>query len=1237
MNKKFSTLTASLLFACAFSGNAEGTLVKVADVANLVPGQYVLANAAGDSVMTYDGEAALMQKKAFSVTESAPATCIVSLAKDGKNWTIKNGENTIYWWDDNSFFYGDATETTTATYTIAKASGKNDLATIKVASSSYQGSSQTVAKNSYLTRTGVAGTDGSAATFGKLVGDYSNFALYAVPAEAQEGQAIADIEATPQTFLLVVDGQYVGAAAALRVTSAVGGAIVLEDEMPENETNFTWLSENGAYKNLATGKFLTVPAPGQLALADEAPASTTIDGNALVIGGKLAGGVTLLQSSTPMPFVSDGYHNPVVEAKTNGYYALGVNGQFVWDNDGSYSFAGFNNKEFAMLWSVEKIKTGTTTVGAETKDTYKYQFKNKETGDYLTVNDRIVYAGGNVTSLSGETFLQISDTEFITSSLGVTTVKGQAATFGFVDAGSVFITAKELRAVYGDSFEMTISNPDDEAVEGAEAFTGVLKPVYYLNGSIGAISPSAIGFALANADGKLIVMDKGDKYSNVSTADYGYKFKLFTPEALRRAIIDDATRYEYDFYIEFKAGQLAADVNEVKSVYCDRNPLGLLTVNGKEYLSVGNDHYELDAVKIKLVNNNIVDPTVLLKDATFFNVSYLNSKKYSKEVSGVSLYNTILGMDDNGDAAFVAKTKTQQNKPEGQWAIQYDKDNNTYTFVNRESGVSFADELNGKFLYKTGKDNVYAYVHPAISGWENSDTISIVPVKTTEADGFARWANAMNTLYNVGVYSSVREDAVWTAENHKANHVIGLEKDVEDATAWRLDLNTYIFENQYGDEFIKVDTVYVPTELSYWHVKSATNKFWDTKIDTLKILSYSLKNQSNEETVGYDSDEKAYACNKASARFVFKEIGEQYNLIQLIETEYDKDTRHNRYTLTNARKVYGGDSANKGLLDYTSEVYDKVENDLFVVEATEAPLYRTITPFDTISIYRQENEKQLLFEDGEFLGLKNAAQFEINPAMFVDTAYVRNNTYRPQYMLMFNPDITPAGKWCEEHQSATCEHAVPTKGWVEGRYLVNLKDSAIAYEDLHVNKYVNTENYYKLGFVQATHKNDSLVIASSNDSIYVGDANYNVAKFAFRIVNNETNEFKIETANYYKLNSRYAGELNEDYPYGYIKWMNGVVVVVDDIQDADIFNLNADEEGDPTANDAISTSEVSIIAGNGVVTINGAAGKKIVISNVLGQTIANTVLSSDNATISAPAGVVVVAVEGEAAVKAIVK
>ena len=50
-----------------------------------------------------------------------------------------------------------------------------------------------------------------------------------------------------------------------------------------------------------------------------------------------------------------------------------------------------------------------------------------------------------------------------------------------------------------------------------------------------------------------------------------------------------------------------------------------------------------------------------------------------------------------------------------------------------------------------------------------------------------------------------------------------------------------------------------------------------------------------------------------------------------------------------------------------------------------------------------------------------------------------------------------------------------------------------------------------------------------------------------------------------------------------------------------------------------------------------AAGKKVVVSNILGQTVANTVITSDNAVIAAPQGVVVVAVEGEEAVKAIVK
>ena len=103
---------------------------------------------------------------------------------------------------------------------------------------------------------------------------------------------------------------------------------------------------------------------------------------------------------------------------------------------------------------------------------------------------------------------------------------------------------------------------------------------------------------------------------------------------------------------------------------------------------------------------------------------------------------------------------------------------------------------------------------------------------------------------------------------------------------------------------------------------------------------------------------------------------------------------------------------------------------------------------------------------------------------------------------------------------------------------------------------------------------------------------------------------------------------------GYLKNVNGQLTLG---SAADALKVYVAEQQSPVANEGINASEVSVIATDGGVIIIGAQGKKVTISNVLGQTIANTVISSDKATIAAPAGVVVVAVEGEAAVKAIVK
>ena len=216
-------------------------------------------------------------------------------------------------------------------------------------------------------------------------------------------------------------------------------------------------------------------------------------------------------------------------------------------------------------------------------------------------------------------------------------------------------------------------------------------------------------------------------------------------------------------------------------------------------------------------------------------------------------------------------------------------------------------------------------------------------------------------------------------------------------------------------------------------------------------------------------------------------------------------------------------------------------------------------------------------------------------------------------------------------------------------------DSAVytnKHGEIHNNIFINDkeadETYVKTGFVWGYRTKDKLYLTNGKDfsdvksEINLGTPDFNIAKFAFRYVNPSANDkegaFKIQTC-YVDYNS--AIKVNDqkdryESNNGYLKTINGVVVITEGIAKGEEFNLAA-ESSAPVSNEDINASSVEVIAGNGIVTIKGAADKKVVITNVLGQTIASTVISSDNAIIAAPQGVVVVAVEGEAAVKAIVK
>ena len=90
--------------------------------------------------------------------------------------------------------------------------------------------------------------------------------------------------------------------------------------------------------------------------------------------------------------------------------------------------------------------------------------------------------------------------------------------------------------------------------------------------------------------------------------------------------------------------------------------------------------------------------------------------------------------------------------------------------------------------------------------------------------------------------------------------------------------------------------------------------------------------------------------------------------------------------------------------------------------------------------------------------------------------------------------------------------------------------------------------------------------------------------------------------------------------------------------DALIFDVEFVENDEiATENESINATEVSVVATDGGVYIKNAAGKNVVVTTILGQIVANEVLTSDNATIAVPAGIAIVSVDGEEAVKVSVK
>ena len=796
-----------------------------------------------------------------------------------------------------------------------------------------------------------------------------------------------------------------------------------------------------------------------------------------------------------------------------------------------------------------------------------------------------------------------------------------------------------------DGFSLNITYGDNKEVAG-NPFKGHLTPMAYVGGRFIKANDAYSTFYLKNEAGEYIVAKLYSK-GNTPAQDV-YTFTTVKENELLHYLSDFNNDKDPAYYSYFSAYSYDYKLNKKDLDVLDEFKVSL--PNGNAAIS----RYEIDGIwtLAASVATNMEEVTVAVKGATLVQAKDLLKQKKFFTVVKKSSTNKY---EDLG--WIVAADRTTQNNSgydavnaygnvlEGQWAITYNKDNNLYTFTNREN-TTITFNLNGDYLYTTDTPNEYRYDIYTNGIRQYTITYEIAEVAEHHAtDGYETLKNLKNVKFNIGYASGVYGNA-WFTENHEGvnNHTIGLDTDVENALVFTAteyaDAKKRVETPVHGYVYVPSDSIYVVSTIGYINAK---DEYKEDK-DTLKVVSYSFVNQWNEPLI-YAGIKDKYVSSvneKVSAqKFALRQDGERLNLRPVYLTTEESwsadDLMYNTFDNKNdLYKMYAGDAAN-GILDNVT-LYDRTENDYFVVEPTDVPMYRpVINPLDTISIYRNDNSRSLLYEKGEFLGMENIADFtDMNPAFLADTAYVRYDTYRPQYMLVVGAVKHEETTYCPDHGiGATCQHADTVPGWVEGRYLVNLKDTAIAWDEANKHKdgnpYINSEKFYKLGFVQAKHIGDSLMIEAvkptAADTINVGTEDFNVAKFAFRYVDTEAQSFVIETANYKKLNERNAGARDGE---GYLKWMNGVVVVVDDIENADVYNMNENETRTPTANESITAEgAVSVVATDGAVVIKGAEGKNVVIATILGKVVANETINSDNETIAVPAGIAVVSVDGE--------
>ena len=262
-------------------------------------------------------------------------------------------------------------------------------------------------------------------------------------------------------------------------------------------------------------------------------------------------------------------------------------------------------------------------------------------------------------------------------------------------------------------------------------------------------------------------------------------------------------------------------------------------------------------------------------------------------------------------------------------------------------------------------------------------------------------------------------------------------------------------------------------------------------------------------------------------------------------------------------------------------------------------------------------------------------------------------------------------------------HIVKYNGYTAGRFLVNFVDSVLPGSHAYhrPNEYTHRGLAVRLGFVEGVH-----MVIKADEAKYINDflgtevkageyfftlvgghtladlkneqgyiipeklfnddytkmnvyetGKHNNWSFSFRLITDDQSEFLIESnlpevSSIGSMTGAWIKDFNGcpvvSYIYGNHETIDASNLKKDNVTDGEIFTLEATND-EATANENITAGNVVVAGVDGAVVVKGAEGKNVIVSTILGKVVANEVVSSDNATIAAPAGIVVVSVDGE--------